>query len=711
MSMKSCSKSLIASFAVATLVALTVPSSNAAADLTVVATANPLWTDTGIALAATDLIRIHGAAGAWKTQSTFPLDGPDGSIHCEYVWDEWVTDAHHGQLIGFVGNDPSVVSQDDPALFVVSTNSVTFTGKTGELWLGCNDAFATRHPGNIGVNDNSGSVTVSVARAALPKNLGIALNGADGLLFIPTISSNLYSYSIQTTSDLRSNSWGTIGYNFVRPGDVLTNIDVGAATFPKRFYRMAVTTAPQPASDNAADSAYSCGWIMSIAAWNGSVFTGGITGGVGFGPWKLTATGVIGSSSNGFFIGSSINNASGMSPGIDVGGKSWGIYASSNDFAAAYRAFANGPLPVGGTLQVDLDNGVIDTNSSVGLVIRNDNASSSPSDYEVGARFEFLFLGGDSSNSYKVVDAQGLQNIGVPFTGTGLHVVFTLITTNTYTLLTIDNASNTTNTFTGALGGAAGSTLDSLALYNLNAGKGPEHDCFFNSLAVVDLAPVTYTISTGSLPADGGFTSGGWTVAPGSNVTVCASASSCYSFANWTDESSNVVSTTACYSFTAGTNRNLVANFALRTDTISTSSSPASGGSTSGGGTVACGSKVTVRATANACYSFLNWTDPGSNEVSTTACYSFTATTNRNLVANFAPLTYTIGTSSSPASSGSTSGGGTVACGSNVTVCATANPCCSFVNWIDESSNVVSMTACYSFTATTNHNLVANFAP
>ena len=105
-------------------------------------------------------------------------------------------------------------------------------------------------------------------------------------------------------------------------------------------------------------------------------------------------------------------------------------------------------------------------------------------------------------------------------------------------------------------------------------------------------------------------------------------------------------------------------------------------------------------ASASSCYSFVNWTDESSNVVSTTACYSFTAVTNRALVATFVPLTYTVGTSSSPADGGSTSGGGTVACGSNVTVCASANLCCSFVNWIDESSNVVSTAACYSFTAT-----------
>jgi hypothetical protein len=286
-----------------------------------------------------------------------------------------------------------------------------------------------------------------------------------------------------------------------------------------------------------------------------------------------------------------------------------------------------------------------------------------------------------------------------------------LNTTNTYTLLTIDNASNATNTFTGTLSGAAGSSLDSIALFNFNAGNSPDHDCFFNSMAVVNPAPVYYTVGTSPSPAAGGSTGGGGTVAAGSNVTVCATANSCNGFVNWMDESNNVVSTASCYSFTVQTNRNLVANFAPTTYTINTSSSPTGGGSTSGGGTVNCGSNVTVCATTNACYGFVNWTE-NSSVVSTDACYDFPATANRNLVANFAPLTYyTINTSSSPTGGGSTSGGGTLACGSNVTVCATTNACYGFVNWTDQNSNVVSTTACYSFTASTNLNLVADFAP
>jgi hypothetical protein len=225
------------------------------------------------------------------------------------------------------------------------------------------------------------------------------------------------------------------------------------------------------ASDNAADPTYSGAW------------TNGSNGGSGFNPWILTGSGVLGSSTNGYFIGSCTNNAGGHSANIDTGGNSWGVYANSDNNTAAYRGF-NASLPVGGTLLISMDNGYINTGASDGFVLRNGNATGSYTNYNTAERFEFLYIGNDTTNSYKVVDSGGLQNIGVPYTSTGLRLVFTLNTADTYTLLTINNATSATNTWSGTLGGTVGSTVDSIALYNRNAGSGPNYDCFFNSLQI-----------------------------------------------------------------------------------------------------------------------------------------------------------------------------------------------------------------------------------
>ncbi|MEM1000899.1 MAG: hypothetical protein AAGN35_27845, partial [Bacteroidota bacterium] len=94
--------------------------------------------------------------------------------------------------------------------------------------------------------------------------------------------------------------------------------------------------------------------------------------------------------------------------------------------------------------------------------------------------------------------------------------------------------------------------------------------------------------------------------------------------------------------------------------TVSTSSAPSNGGSTSGGGTFASGTNVTVTATPASGFTFSNWTE-GGNVVSTNASYAFVLSAYRSLVANFAATTsiYPVCTSSAPSNGGSTSGGGT----------------------------------------------------
>jgi hypothetical protein len=218
------------------------------------------------------------------------------------------------------------------------------------------------------------------------------------------------------------------------------------------------------ATDDASNAAYTNNW------------SSGGNDGMGYGAWTLRTTSTNGSF-NGFFVGTSTNNGFGAPPGIDVGGKSWGLYANNNNLAAAYRTFSNS-LPVGGTFGIHMDNGFIDTSNAVGFILRNGAASSQATDYNTGARFEFLYIGSDPTNSYKVLDSAGLRNIGVPWTSTGLRLVFALTGTNDYTLQTIDYVSGATNTFAGTLAGSG--TLDSLALFDNSAGPNSDHDVFFN---------------------------------------------------------------------------------------------------------------------------------------------------------------------------------------------------------------------------------------
>lgn len=132
-------------------------------------------------------------------------------------------------------------------------------------------------------------------------------------------------------------------------------------------------------------------------------------------------------------------------------------------------------------------------------------------------------------------------------------------------------------------------------------------------------APVTGTITTSASPSVGGSTAGDGVFDNGTAVTVVATHSLDYDFVNWT-EGGLEVSASAVYPFTVNGDRDLVANFARITYTIVTGATPAAGGTTSGGGTVNSGDGVTVQASANAGYNFVNWTE-GGLEVSTTAIY------------------------------------------------------------------------------------------
>ena len=236
--------------------------------------------------------------------------------------------------------------------------------------------------------------------------------------------------------------------------------------------------------DDASASAYIDGWQTGDGAF-GTVCDA----------WTNTTTsGNV--SDNGFFVGSSTNNAGGGGPGIDSirfafpndpnpAHVAWGMYANNGNTAVAYRPFVGGALSPGQEFELAMDNGSVDTGRYVGFVLRNGNVTTNKN---AGQRFEFLFAGGE--NTYKYIDATGVHDTGIGFTGGGLGVRLILTSSNTYVLRVVVFGDLTPYNFSGMLSGAAGAGIESLALYNQNAGPGSSHDAFFNNLLV----------TTGSVP-------------------------------------------------------------------------------------------------------------------------------------------------------------------------------------------------------------------
>ncbi|MFA7471096.1 MAG: T9SS type A sorting domain-containing protein, partial [Weeksellaceae bacterium] len=157
-----------------------------------------------------------------------------------------------------------------------------------------------------------------------------------------------------------------------------------------------------------------------------------------------------------------------------------------------------------------------------------------------------------------------------------------------------------------------------------------------NRNLVANFSLNAYTIATSSNPTEGGTTTGAGNYDFGDTATVNATAAEGYTFINWT-ENGTPVSTNAEYSFTVTGNRSLVANFSLNAYTITTSSNPTEGGTTTGDGTYNYGETAALIAVPNQDYLFVNWTENG-NEVSTEANYEFIVDSDRDLVANFEPI-------------------------------------------------------------------------
>ena len=226
----------------------------------------------------------------------------------------------------------------------------------------------------------------------------------------------------------------------------------------------------------------------------------------------------------------------------------------------------------------------------------------------------------------------------------------------------------------------------------------------------------TYTVNINASPAAGGTVSGGGTYQSGASATVRAVANSGYTFKGWT-KGGTQVSTDASYTFSVTEDTSLTAVFEADTPTPTPtyriSVSAMTGGTVSGGGTYQSGASVTVTATPSNDYQFVEWRESG-NQVSTSASYTFSATTNRTLMAVFerteTPPTpsYTVNVSADPAAGGSVSGGGSFQRGASATVSATPNDGYRFVCW-KENGEAVSFNSSYTFSVSGNTTLTSVF--
>ncbi len=222
-----------------------------------------------------------------------------------------------------------------------------------------------------------------------------------------------------------------------------------------------------------------------------------------------------------------------------------------------------------------------------------------------------------------------------------------------------------------------------------------------------------YTVTTSCFPSAGGTISrsseGPYT--SGRTLTLTADANQYYTFVNWT-ENGQVVSTSAAYTFDVTANRTLVANFTYSRPeyVITVVGDPAEGGTQTGAGNYLLNEEVTITATANTNYRFLNWTI-GNQQISTST-HTFTATASVACTAHYEYITptYTVTAVADPTNGGTITGlnSTTQNYGAELTLTAVPATDYVFVNWT-EGNTTVSTNPSYSFTVRANTNLVAHF--
>ncbi|HMM11111.1 MAG TPA: cohesin domain-containing protein, partial [Bacteroidales bacterium] len=223
---------------------------------------------------------------------------------------------------------------------------------------------------------------------------------------------------------------------------------------------------------------------------------------------------------------------------------------------------------------------------------------------------------------------------------------------------------------------------------------------------------IDYTLTLVANPVEGGTVTGGGVYNYNQMVSVDAVPNTGYAFVNWTDGDGNVVSTQAANVIPMpASNLTLTANFVLINYTLTLNVNPAAGGTVTGAGTYTYGQQVSVNATANTGYSFVNWTDSNGNVVSTQAANVITMpASDLTLTANFELNNYTLTLIANPAAGGTVTGAGTYPYGTVVAVNAIPNSGWNFVNWTDANNNVVSTQPENNITIpASNLSLTANF--
>jgi hypothetical protein len=154
----------------------------------------------------------------------------------------------------------------------------------------------------------------------------------------------------------------------------------------------------------------------------------------------------------------------------------------------------------------------------------------------------------------------------------------------------------------------------------------------------------TYTLSLAASPSAGGspYFDGTSPFSAGTNASIHANTSSCYTFAGWTPNTSVANASAANTTVTMSQNRTLTANYTIKTYTLSLTANN-SGGSPyfNGSSPFTCGTNASIYANTSAGYVFAGWSPTDGVANPSAGNTTVLMTQNRSLVACYAPISTT----------------------------------------------------------------------
>jgi len=280
-----------------------------------------------------------------------------------------------------------------------------------------------------------------------------------------------------TTNVLQATSALGGTYSNVSPNIILSGSEVTTTNY---LDSGSLTLISGGASDNASDPAYTGG------NFNGA------NGGSGLVAWVVSPAN--NTSNAQWFIGSSTTN--GYNPptgGIDsTGGKSWGSFAKNGATGTAIRVFSSGVLLTGQTFSLDMDNGYVESGSSVGFDLQNTSGQT---------LLEINYIGANPGGSYGSIDGTGAHSLGVPYTDGGVHAQITLTSASTYSASLKPTSGSVVNFSGTLLDPSGGQGIAQVRLFDANVAagnSGANWMVFWNNFNVSN---VTNIVNTGATDA------------------------------------------------------------------------------------------------------------------------------------------------------------------------------------------------------------------